>query len=140
MKENINIEDIMNEIRAEIKEKGLTSDMLSFEEIPVRQAVIATTQENEADIALAYINHHYAVQPYKQLQGSGIKVFVKKVIRKLVKFYVEPVVFDQNTFNAHVVRVINPTKKSVDELLNRVAELEQQVAELKAENEVLKVK
>ena len=137
MKESINIENIMNEIRAEIKAKGLTSDMLSFDDVPVQHHISTEPQANEADIALAYINQHYSIQPYKQLQGSGLKVFMKKAIRKLVKFYVEPVVFAQNTFNAHVVRVINPTKAVVDELVNRVAELENQQEHLQQKIEAL---
>lgn len=33
MSENINVDEIVSQIRAEIKEKGLEASMLSFEEI-----------------------------------------------------------------------------------------------------------
>lgn len=59
MDKNINIEDIMNEIRTEIKEKGLTADMLDFDDIPVN----SIEQKNTNDVS--------------------IKRLVKKVIRKL---------------------------------------------------------
>lgn len=132
------IEDIMEDIRREIKEKNLTSDMLSFEDVPYRKAEEMGAEggnlDAEAEISLRYINSHYTIQPYKQLCGNPVAVFVKKIIRKLTKFYVEPVVFEQNEFNGHAVKVINAVNKSgsrndecsakIDELLNRIEVLE----------------
>ncbi|MDD7517333.1 hypothetical protein [Ruminococcus flavefaciens] len=99
---NINIEEIMAEIKRGIKEQGLTADMLSFEDVPFKK----TAQGGSASEALDYITSHYYIQPYKELKGNPVKVFIKKVIRKLVKFYVEPVVFEQNDFNANAVTVM----------------------------------
>lgn len=99
---NINIEEIMAEIKRSIKEQGLTADMLSFEDVPFKK----TAQGGSASEALDYITSHYYIQPYKELKGNPVKVFIKKVIRKLVKFYVEPVVFEQNDFNANAVTVM----------------------------------
>ncbi|WP_019679993.1 hypothetical protein [Ruminococcus flavefaciens] len=100
--ENINIEDIMTEIRQSIKDQGLTADMLSFEDVPFRK----TAQGGSLSEALDYITSHYYIQPYKELMGNPLKVFFKKVIRKMVKFYVEPVVMEQNDFNANAVTVM----------------------------------
>ncbi|EWM52863.1 hypothetical protein [Ruminococcus flavefaciens] len=100
--ENINIEDIMTEIRQSIKDQGLTADMLSFEDVPFRK----TAQGGSLSEALDYITSHYYIQPYKELRGNPLKVFFKKVIRKMVKFYVEPVVMEQNDFNANAVTVM----------------------------------
>ena len=99
---NINREEIMAEIKRGIKEQGLTADMLSFEDVPFKK----TAQGGSASEALDYITSHYYIQPYKELKGNPVKVFIKKVIRKLVKFYVEPVVFEQNDFNANAVTVM----------------------------------
>ena len=100
---NINIEEIMAGIKREIKEKGLTSDMLSFEDVPYRRS----TAGGSPDEALDYIRSNYTVQPYKELNGNPVKVLFKKVIRKLTKFYVEPVFEEQNIFNANAVTVIS---------------------------------
>lgn len=112
----INIEKIMQDIRQEIKDKGLTSDMLSFEDVPYQKpgdAVSGCTMDSEEiRNAMVYLNGHYNIQPYKPLGGNALFVFVKKVIRKLTKFYVEPIVFDQNDFNANVVRVLNAVQQS----------------------------
>lgn len=140
---SINIEEIMAEIKQKIKEQGLTADMLSFEDVPYKK----NAQSSSASEALDYISTHYYIQPYKELQGNGIKVFFKKVLRKLMKFYVEPVVFEQNDFNANAVTVIKSLteNKSADmsskveamelahkELMIRLDNLERENAELRS--------
>lgn len=112
----VNIEEIMQAIRQEIKDKGLTSDMLSFEDVPYRKPGDAVNgcalDSEEIKNAMIYLNGHYNIQPYKPLGGNALFVFVKKVIRKLTKFYVEPIVFDQNDYNANVARVLNAVVQS----------------------------
>ena len=118
---SINIEEIMAEIKQKIKEQGLTADMLSFEDVPYKK----NAQSGSASEALDYISTHYYIQPYKELQGNGIKVFFKKVLRKLMKFYVEPVVFEQNDFNANAVTAMkSPSESKSDDLSSRVETLE----------------
>lgn len=127
---NLCIEDIMREIRQEIKDKNLTADMLSFEDIPYKKALDVSSEDSgEMDSAVMYLNSHFNVQPYKELTGNAFVVFIKKVIRKLTKFYVEPVVFEQNQFNANTVKVINSlnnNKNNTDtqELLRKIEILE----------------
>lgn len=127
---NLCIEDIMREIRQEIKDKNLTSDMLSFEDIPYKKALdVSSGDSGETDSSLMYLNSHFNVQPYKELTGNAFVVFIKKVIRKLTKFYVEPVVFEQNQFNANTVKVINSFSNSksntdIQELLRKIEILE----------------
>lgn len=127
--EKINIEEIMAEIKQSIKEQGLTADMLSFEDVPYKK----NAQSGSASEALDYVSTHYYIQPYKELRGNPVKVFIKKVIRKLTKFYVEPVVFEQNEFNANTVSVLNtfrgainsqPQAQDNSELENRIETLE----------------
>lgn len=141
--EKINIEEIMAEIKQSIKEQGLTADMLSFEDVPFKK----TAQGGSASEALDYITSHYYIQPYKELKGNPVKVFIKKVIRKLVKFYVEPVVFEQNDFNANAVTVMKSLSEgqaadlsgkvetlelAQKELLIRLDKLERENNELRA--------
>ena len=140
--EKINIEEIMAEIKQSIKDQGLTADMLSFEDVPYRK----NAQSGSASEALDYVSTHYYIQPYKELQGNPVKVFIKKVIRKLTKFYVEPVVFEQNDFNANAVTVMKSLAESGSadlggrvetlelankELIIRLDKLERENAELR---------
>ena len=139
---SINIEEIMAEIKQKIKEQGLTADMLSFEDVPYKK----NAQSGSASEALDYVSTHYYIQPYKELQGNPVKVFIKKVIRKLTKFYVEPVVFEQNDFNANAVTVMKSLSESGSadlggrvetlelankELIIRLDKLERENAELR---------
>ena len=155
MENTINIEEIMAEIKRSIKEKNLTADMLSFEDVPYEKAVDMSSGGSieECDTALSYLNTHYYIQPYKELGGNPLKVFFKKVIRKLTKFYVEPVVFEQNEFNANTAKVLNTLRGAAGEaaeapdysgrievlelaqkeLLNRLDRLERENAALREE-------
>lgn len=151
---NVNIEEIMQGIRKEIKEKGLSADMLSFEDVPYQKPDSAVNgcaaDSEEVKNSLVYLNGHYNVQPYKPLGGNALFVFIKKVLRKLMKFYIEPIVNDQNQFNANVVRVLNAsqhqdTAPDMDALQKRleVLELNQKqlnlrVAALQQENAALR--
>lgn len=101
---NINIEEIMADIKREIKEKGLSGDMLSFEDVPYRKTPQAGGSVKEA---LGSLNSNYNVQPYKELNGNPLKVLLKKIIRKMTKFYIEPAVEDQNNINSDIVTVLN---------------------------------
>ena len=116
MDNNINVEEIMSQIKREIKEKNLTADMLSFEDVPYEKPTDMSSGSSleDCDSALTYMNTHYYIQPYKELQGNPLKVFFKKVIRKLTKFYVEPVVFEQNDFNANTTKALNSLRSAVN--------------------------
>lgn len=143
----INIEDVMNEIRAEIKEKGYTSDMLSFEDVVKASPVSANTDSAIEDLhgAISYINTSYAVPESIPVKGNAIVRFIKKVIRKLCRFYVKPIVMTQNEFNALCVRAFNDinmyinetSKMSVTELENKVNMLELKLKTVTAENDKL---
>ena len=118
---NINIEEIMADIKREIKEKGLTNDMLSFDEIPYRKSQAGGSPQE----ALEYIKSNYYIQPYKELEGNPLKVLFKKVIRKMTKFYVEPVVMEQNDFNANAANIISDLAESdIGKISGRVETLE----------------
>lgn len=128
----INIEEIMQEIRQEIADKHLTPDMLSFEDVPFAKADAMSgsgLDSEEARNAMTFLNSHYNVQAYKPLAGNPVAVFVKKVIRKLTKFYVEPVVNDQNDFNANTVRMLNALTKEVEALRQENADLRAKLKE-----------
>ena len=140
---NINIEEIMAEIKRDIKEKGLSGDMLSFEDVPYRKTPQAGGSVSEA---LEYLNSNYAVQPYKELKGNPVKTLFKKIIRKMMKFYIEPAVEDQNAVNSSIVTVLNGLAENSAEKAaagNEMLELRQKelmlrIEKLEKENEELR--
>jgi len=129
---NINIESIMQEIKAEIKENGYTNDLLSFNDI-----VIDTSGMNASNFdKIAFneeiytVNHTWNVQAYRVLSGSKIALLFKKAMRKMVYFFVEPIVLEQDGFNASVVRLMNQMNCYVDETKEQNEVLKKQVEEL----------
>jgi hypothetical protein len=56
---------------------------------------------------------------------GGIGTPVKAVLRKLMRWYVEPLAYDQRSFNAAVLRLL-------DDQDERIRQLEAEVAELRA--------
>jgi len=129
--EEINIEKIMEEIRQEIQEKGYTNDMLSFDDITDFDEENKTL-EDYFDI----LNSIWNVQAYRELPGgnglvSKLNVFIKKVLRKLIKFYIEPIVADQNEFNANCVRLLNMSNGHMNIKDKKIEMLEEEIEQLK---------
>ena len=146
----VNVEDIMNEIRAEIREKGYTSDVLSFKELMSVSPSYSQAGSAVYDLqgTVIYINDSYSVAESVPVTGNVIVRFIKKIIRKLLRFYVKPIVMSQNEFNALCARALTDVStyitesagKSVDALEGRISALEQKLDALTKENESLKEK
>jgi hypothetical protein len=54
---------------------------------------------------------------------GGIGTPVKAVLRKLMRWYVEPLAYDQRSFNAAALRLIDDLQQQVDRLEAQVGEL-----------------
>ncbi len=54
---------------------------------------------------------------------GGIGTPVKAVLRKLMRWYVEPLAYDQRSFNAATLRLIDDLKEQVDRLQAEVTAL-----------------
>jgi hypothetical protein len=54
---------------------------------------------------------------------GGLGTPVKAVLRKLMRWYVEPVAYDQRSFNAAALRLIDDLQQQVDRLQSEVDEL-----------------
>lgn len=159
----VNVEKIMEEIRAEIRARGLDASQLTFEEIlPKKENSFSMTDDyNQDDLlqACEYLNHHYEVTVWHPLMSSRpligpVITFGKKVMRKLTRFFVQAIVEDQNSFNMHVTRSMNQIRnyvvhknekleesdRMIDELLVRQSELNDRLKKLEEENADLKKK
>ncbi|MBE6875280.1 MAG: hypothetical protein E7496_00885 [Ruminococcus sp.] len=164
--QTINTEEIMKQIRAEIKEKGLDSSMLSFEEVPFAQEIshadknfqLASLQQSAE-----YLSIRNQIEAYKPIEGNFLVVFIKKVIRKLVKFYIMPIMTEQNALNLHTANAVQQMNNYIQDrqeadsidisaLISRIEELEtrqsasrqemnalrSQIKALQAENQALR--
>lgn len=111
----IDVEEIMNQIRKEIKEKGYRLSDLSFDDIELSKDFHNEFEESYEE-NLKYINSYFAIQSYLPLEGNPLVVLVKKVIRKLTFFYVNPISEQQTNFNLRLIRVVNEQNAMIEEL------------------------
>jgi hypothetical protein len=118
----IDVESILEEIRKEIKENGYTNDLLSFDDCQVNMEGMSLNYFNKRAFYedVVSINHLWNVAPDHAIPFSGnifkkFMTFVKKIIRRLIKFHVDPIVSDQRRFNADVVKAMNMVNAYIDE-------------------------
>ena len=146
---SVNVEEIMKEIRDEIDKKGYRKAPLSFEDIPIGLGVsdgpfhMARMEE-----CRNLLNNQFSVITYRVLEPGPRKfgkliVFMKKVVRKLVRFYVDPVVEQQNRFNFTVAEFSNEVTKFISENnaqpdAREQLDLLKEIRLLRQENEELK--
>lgn len=154
VKARIEHDNIVMEIREAIIQNGYIEDALPFTDIPMSPAVSVDSAQgynfDELMRNIGEINRNYYIEPYRILKsnrpvfGKAI-IFIKKIIRKSIKFYIEPLAHDQSEFNASVVRCLNQLsfyvqeegeKEKVSER-NYIKNLEQELNWLRRENDVL---
>ena len=143
----VNIEKIMGEIRAEIKEKGYTNDMLSFDDVLNMSAYHGNDfSEKSLSDMLYSVNNSHTIPVEPPIVGNPIAAFVKKVVRKLTRFYVRPAREKQNDYNAYVAQALNVIGKyieannalpSLSALEDRIQVLELQLRAAAKEREAL---
>ena len=74
----------------------------------------------------SYISAYRPLYSCRPIIGSVI-VFVKKVIRKLVKFYVEPITFDQSDRNAHMARALELLQEQLQKQTEEIEQLKRKL-------------
>lgn len=108
MSENIqpiNVEEIMKEIRDDIEKRNLRDNLPDFSSIVIGDGKDAMSDGS----ALSRINNEYFLSYYTDYTGNPLKNCFKKIIRKMVKFLILPLVEQQNLFNEDVVKILNET-------------------------------
>ena len=106
---SLNIVDIMSEIRADIRDKGLTGDMLSFADIPCDANPRHRAEQFDPDQLqknVSYVSDHFKLTTDNPIPGNGLSRFFKKAIRKMIRFYAEPIAEEQSALNANTAQAI----------------------------------
>lgn len=119
-------EDISHEhdlTKNEVKQKYL-------EEIHSHINVMLKSRENYA---------HRHLFSHRKIMGRFI-VFIKKIIRKLLKWYIDPIAIQQTEFNNAVTPVLGRTAEILIELISQNNEFEQQMITLINNNNSLEHK
>lgn len=143
--QNVNIEEIMKEIRADIKERGLEDTEIQFDDIIMEgKSSDHVYDEQEMVNALDRARMHTMINAAPELQGNPVSRAVKKVIRRLMAFHIEAMVDDQNEYNIYSYEAISmlPEKfrdedsrldaleEKLYESQKRIAMLEKQISEM----------
>ena len=101
-------------------------DLTGCEEImDVEKVTRSISELGDLIITLKETSENYAFRPlFSEVKviGKGI-IFAKKVIRKLLRWYIEPICFQQTAFNNAVLHSIEQISKLQVDLLVSVAEL-----------------
>ena len=131
--QTIDVEAILREIRRKIKEKGFSKDTLSFQDnfddvflslIPKDIDVMDIGQQ------LDILRNSWNIQPNKPLNGNRLVVLIKRVIRKLTRFFILPIVNEQNAINYSVFLILEKNcemKTEIENLHDRIIQLEKEV-------------
>lgn len=141
MNNEINIEEIMKEIRQNIKDRGYDKEPLSFEDVEISKAAIQSEGVYNAEEFLHeidYLNHNWCNSYMVPISSSNpAVVFIKKVIRKLTNFIIFPIVNFQNAYNASNVKCMNQMKEYIAEMesyKNKIAQLEEELKQIREQS------
>ncbi|MBQ8724921.1 MAG: hypothetical protein IJY74_04530 [Oscillospiraceae bacterium] len=106
---SLNIEEIMSEIRADIQEKGLTGDMLSFADIPCDANPRNRAEHFDPDHLhknVCYISDNFRLTTDNPIDGNPVLCLFKKAVRKFIRFYAEPIAEEQSAVNANTAQAV----------------------------------
>ncbi|MCD8068121.1 MAG: hypothetical protein LUE87_04385 [Lachnospiraceae bacterium] len=129
--EQIDVEAIMQDIRKKIEEKGYRKSDLHFADItgPGEACPENFTAETFSSM-VDFMNARSQVNCDGVLQGNKIAVLIKKVIRKIIRFYIWPIVNDQNFFNSCATSAMTQLRLKLEEEQIRNEELTSRLEEL----------
>jgi hypothetical protein len=114
---SVDVETLFQQLKAEVRRSG--SDPGA-----------AAGSEGERHVARAEAERLWAVSADRSLRlrpgvRGGLGSPVKAILRKLMRWYVEPLAYDQRSFNAAALRLLDDLQQHVDRLEAEVEELKQ---------------
>lgn len=151
--DGIDVSKIMEEVRASIPEREEDWQRLRFEDIPI-DASAGTVESGEGsfdreefDRAAVQVSESWNAPFFRDIPGGRVKVFFKRVVRKLIRFCLEPITQDVTGFQHAVARCMAGLRRFMGEQLGaerrheaEIAALQTRVEELEARLEELEKK
>lgn len=132
--QEINVEEIMKEIREDIKAKGMETQKLEFADVSLVDNNFDLPEKYDDDMMqreLVNLNGLWDTSLEEVRSNNPVKKLVKKILQKAVGVIMRPHVTEQTIFNASVVHSINMLSclaKENAELKAELANLKKQVA------------
>lgn len=113
-KYDIDIDAVMDDIYKQAKEYEQTP----LEQQPPIEATGPTpptpVQPDAATVKIQQARQHENVLVERSFDSSGLSATMKKVIRKMIRFLIVPIIQDQNEFNKEVVDALEQLKEQQD--------------------------
>ena len=126
----VDVEKIMAEIRADIKARGLTSDLPDFNGRKARpKGETPAFDIVEFESRIANLENEYNVDPFPVITGG--KKGLKRVIRHMISFQTAPGVSQQNVVNMDMAEIFELIVAYIKETDERIAGLEKEITSLK---------
>jgi hypothetical protein len=105
---NVDVEELFRSLREEVRRSGADPGG-------------GAGDEDERRVARAEAERLWPVSADRSLRlrpgvRGGLGTPVKAVLRKLMRWYVEPLAYDQRSFNAATLRLIDDLQEQVDRL------------------------
>jgi hypothetical protein len=127
---NINIEEIMNQIRQEIRDKGYKDEEILFDDVILSSVATPYNMQSYKE-ELEKMVQNRLVLSYRDVSSDRkvvgpILTFFKKLFRRMIAFYIEPIVDDQNLLNECSTTLYA-------QIFNKFAENEEKISELEKE-------
>ena len=135
---SLNFENLINEVKQEISDKGYTGDDdVSFSDMQEKVLFGFIKHSNYLEENIYALQKHFEVELYRKFKSKGfigyLTIPVKRVIRKLVSPYIEPIFADQNAVNYLFVKSITDLHFNINALNKRINQLEEENMILKSE-------
>lgn len=144
--DNINVEDIMRQIREKIARENIQEEILYLDK-EFGSSTLFREHLRLTNLSCNIISYK-AITSHRKLTGKII-VLIKKLIRKSIYWYINPMIEQQNEFNANVTRTLNcladeienlneEIKKNKEDILNNAWTKNIDIQEGKLAGEVIK--
>jgi glycosyltransferase involved in cell wall biosynthesis len=99
-----------------------------------------TTDEKDKQKIIEELNNLSNICDVKTYRyvGTGFNGVIRKIIRKIFKFYIEPIVIDQNQYNSSVIKLLDLYHCYIDKKSIECEKLKKEIENLKKEIEKMK--
>ncbi|MDR2649363.1 MAG: hypothetical protein LBB94_06550 [Clostridiales bacterium] len=107
----IDIEKIMDEIRADIAAKGFNEDLPDFADISVKYEPPPKFDIAKLESVIARLGVSWNIQPYHEIRSrpgvlGGIIIFIRRIIRRCITFHTTPIVSEQDEVNLLILEAL----------------------------------
>lgn len=139
---DINVERIMEEIRAQIPAQDADWAALRFEDVPMESAgeevSEAVFDKRDFEKSVSALGAMEQVEFFHPIPGGRVKSFAKRLVRKLIRFCVEPICQEVTAFHAGLLRAFQELRRFVADSVAQNKRREAEIALLRSQVEELR--